>query len=197
MTQLTRRAMIGAIATCLVPKCLAAATPAIEQIFAETLTPDEALSRLMPAIVAAMNTDRCFIYMRDPRRRKTAFTHGYSRLPDWRSFNGGAWGDEPNPETLSEPMLKKAFSDPTPLFIEDIETAPPGTLNVGLERGFFGHRALVHAPIYHKGIFYGVLETAVRDAPRTWTQEDRDLIKSLRPRTAKLAFAYLGHDDPS
>lgn len=191
MTILTRRALLGGAAMTMFPACAGAVPARIAQIFDATHTPDAALSALMPAVVEALGTDRCFVYMRDPVRRRVAFTHGYSRLPDWRSFDGGPWQAEPDPARIGEPMLKKAFTDPTALFIEDIETAPAGVLNAALERGYFGHRALVHAPIYHQRAFYGILETAVRDRPRVWSTADRALIEWLQPRTARLAAEFL------
>ncbi|MEL6373312.1 MAG: GAF domain-containing protein [Pseudomonadota bacterium] len=164
-----------------------------EAIFARSTTPDAKLKALMPAIVRTMATDRCFIYMRDPVKRRTAYTHGHTALQGWRHFGGGSWGREPNPATLNEPMLKKAFTDPTALFISDIETAPAHVLNKRLERAYFGHRALVHAPLYHRGRFYGILETAVRRKPRVWSAQDKQLIIALQPRVAALAARYLGH----
>ncbi len=167
----------------------------IRQIVQAETSPDAKLTRLMPAITGAMGTDRCFIYMRDPVRRMTAYTHGHTALRGWRQYGGGRWSREPDPRTLAEPMLKKAFSDPTALFIEDIETAPPGVLNAAMERAVFGHRALVHAPIWHAGTFYGILETAVRDRPRRWSPADRALIIWLQPRVASLAAEYLHHQN--
>lgn len=194
MTNIDRRGFAVGLGAVLIPKCLAAAAPpSIEQLVSGEVEPDQALGRLVQAVVETMGTDRCFVYMRDPRRKMTAYTHGFSRLADWRSFDGGTWGPEADPETISEPMLKKAYRDPTPLFIDDIETAAPETLNRSLERSVFGHRALVHAPIYFRGNFYGILETAVRDSPRVWTSHDRALISWLQPRAARLAAGYLGH----
>ena len=165
----------------------------IERLLDAPLDADAKLGRLMPLIVTALQTDRCFIYMRDPKRRRVAYTHGYTALKAWRHFGDGSWRTEPDPATLNEPMLKKAFSDPSPLFIEDIETAPEGMLSVDLERRVFGHRALIHAPIYHHGIFYGVLETAIRDTPRRWTDIDRAVISAMQPKVTALAADFLGH----
>lgn len=193
-----RRAVIFVAAGfALFPKSAFASSPPsdISDIFASALSADAKLKRLMSAITGALGTDRCFIYMRDPKTRRTAYTHGHTALKGWRHFGGsGGWSPEPNPETVGEPMLKKAFKSSVAHFVEDIETASPGTLNVALERGYFGHRALVHAPIYHRGIFYGILETAVRDKPRDWSAKDRALIEWLQPRVAALAAEYLGHE---
>lgn len=163
----------------------------IEALLDEDLDADSKLARLMPLIVTALHTDRCFIYMRDPGRRRVAYTHGYTALPSWRHFGNGAWRPEPNPATLNEPMLKKAFTDSRPLFIDDIETAEEGVLNVELERRVFGHRALIHAPLHHQGDFYGVLETAIRDVPRRWTEIDRSVIRTLQPEVAALAAEHI------
>lgn len=184
----------GAIIICgLVPNMACAHTSKISAIISSNSNADRKLKDLMPAIVEEMKTDRCFIYMRDPIKRQTAFTHGFTPLSGWRSFSGGTWSREPDPQTVGEPMLKKAFSDPTALFIEDIETAAPSVLNKDVERSIFGHRALVHAPIYHRDVFYGILETAVRKEPRMWSAKDRSLIEWLQPRVARLVAEYLGH----
>lgn len=171
-----------------------ATTQKIKAILNSSLSADEKLSQLMPAIVAEMKADRCFVYMRDPVRKRTAFTHGYTPLKNWNSFNGGGWSREPNPETLNEPMLKKAFSNPEALFVKDIETAADAVLNKNMERSVFGHRALIHAPIYHKEQFYGILEIAMRKVPRDWSKSDRTLVEWLQPRVAKLSAEYLGHE---
>lgn len=195
-TTVTRRLFVGGLLALPAASARGDTQPVpdeIAAILASDASPDAALSALMPVLVRALGTDRAFVYMRDPVARRVAFTHGFSAIPGWRSFDGGAWRPEPNPATLAEPMLKKAFSDPAALFVEDIETAAPGVLNADLERRVFGHRALVHAPLYHEGAFYGILETAVRDRPRVWTADDRALITWLQPRTARLAAAYLGH----
>ncbi|MEO1025437.1 MAG: hypothetical protein AAFX07_07760 [Pseudomonadota bacterium] len=64
-------------------------------------------------------------------------------------------------------------------------------LNREIERRVFGHRALVHAPLYFRGAFYGILETAMKDQPRAWNDADRALIQWLQPRVAELCHDYL------
>ena len=170
-----------------------ATTQEIEAILAGSGSADEKLTTLMPALVRTLSTDRCFIYMRDPRRRMTAYTHGHSTMTDWPARPGGSWRPEPNPASLNEPMLKKAFTDPTALFIDDIETAGPSVVNLAIERGVFGHRSLIHAPLYHSGTFYGILETTMRRVPRNWSAGDRAIVVNLQPAVARLAAEFLGH----
>lgn len=188
----SRRSFVASLGLVLASRS-EATTPEIQRVLAGPGSADDRLRMLMPALVRALGTDRCFIYMRDPRRRRTAYTHGHSTMPDWPSRAGGGWRPEPNPTTLNEPMLKKAFTDPAAQFIEDVETAGPEVVNLRIEREVFGHRSLVHAPLHHAGLFYGVLETAMRRVPRHWSPADRAIIVAIQPAMARLAAEFLGH----
>ena len=192
---LSRRGLLGGIAAAIV--CPAFTALATDRSFlhnalnAHQHSPDQRLASVVEALVRTLWTDRAFIYMRDQVARQVAYTHLHANDPNWRRFSLGRWSREPDPETLSEPMLKRAFSDPRAHFIDDIETAPPDVLNKHFERSFFGHRALIHAPLYQGATFYGILETATRHQPRIWSTDEKDLIRWLQPRTAELCQAYL------
>ncbi len=155
------------------------------------MSSDQKLDAVLTLLVRHLRTDRAFIYMRDPDRRMTAYTHLATTRPGWGRFALNAWSPEPNPDTLTEPMLKSAFHSDQVHYIDDIETAPAGMINRALERSYFGHRALIHAPLHQQARFYGILETAMKDTPRIWSPQTRDLIHWLQPQVARLCSLYL------
>ena len=68
---------------------------------------------------------------------------------------------------------------------------PISLVNGEYEEKHFGHRALVHAPLYHEGLMYGILEPCVFGEPRVWSAEDRAVVESVQARLAELAAAYV------
>lgn len=167
---------------------------AFVEVFADPdMSSDQKLNAMLAVLVAALQTDRAFIYMRDPDRGMTAYTHLATTRPDWGHFALKSWSREPNPDTLNEPMLKSAFRSDKVHFVDDIETAPDGMINRALERSYFGHRALIHAPLHHQTRFYGILETAMKDTPRIWSAQTQDLIHWMQPRVARACSDYLSN----
>lgn len=142
-------------------------------------------------LVTELETDRAFVYMRNPETRQVGYTHLFTTLSNWGGLPLGHWSDERPLDRISDPLLRSAYQSDAAHFIDDIETAPPGKLNLALERSYFGHRALIHAPLYSGGIFFGILETAVRNRPRQWEPEARALIVWLQPRMAELCRDFL------
>lgn len=74
---LSRRRMLAACGTLgfVATSRAHAANPEMERILAGAGSANDKLRALMPAIVQALRTERCFIYMRDPRARRTALWH--------------------------------------------------------------------------------------------------------------------------
>lgn len=163
----------------------------IASIFQETSDPDAVLTALMPAVVDALQCDRCFMFIRDPQRQRTRITHGYSREARWPTMVQTGWSRESSNLNSKDPLTLSAYQSPEAKFIDDIETAPPGTLDIQLERSVFGHRALVHAPIYNDGEFYGILEPCVFDVSRRWAARDRELIQNLQRVLGSWIVRYL------
>jgi len=163
----------------------------ITTILQDNQAPDAVFTALMPAVVDILQCDRCFLFIRDPQRQRTRITHGYSRASRWPTMVQSDWSQESPDLNANDPLTLSAYESPEAHFIEDIETAPPGTLDINLERSVFGHRALIHAPIYHDEEFYGVLEPCVFDAPRQWTEGDRTLIQGLQQVLGTWVFRYL------
>lgn len=163
----------------------------IAAIFQENQDPDAVFIALMSAVVDELRCDRCFLFIRDPQRQRTRITHGYSRESRWSTMVQSDWSQESPDLNANDPLTLSAYRSSEAHFIEDIETAPPGTLDINLERSVFGHRALVHAPIYSEGEFYGVLEPCVFETPRYWTEGDRILIHGLQKILGIWVVRYL------
>ncbi|MEO0802097.1 MAG: GAF domain-containing protein [Cyanobacteria bacterium J06642_2] len=164
---------------------------ALQAVFEQNHAPDALFVALMPAVVDALQCDRCFLFLRDPQRQLTRITHGYSRYPRRPTMVQTRWNRDSPDLNAKDPLTASAYRSPEAHFIEDIETAAPGTLNLTLERSVFGHRALVHAPIYHQAMFYGVLEPCMFDVPRVWTERDREIILALQQVLGEPVVRYL------
>ncbi|MGJ3246943.1 MAG: GAF domain-containing protein [Elainellaceae cyanobacterium] len=163
----------------------------IATILQDSSDPDIAFTALMPALVEVLQCDRCFLFIRDPQRQRTRITHGYSREPRWPTMVQADWSRESPDLNAKDPLTLSAYQSPEAHFIEDIETAPAGMLDVNLERSVFGHRALIHAPIYADAEFYGVLEPCVFETPRVWSEGDRRLIQNLQQVLGAWVIRYL------
>ena len=191
--RINRRNFLSALAASVAAMPSAALTHGrLEQFLGETGQPPGARIRaILDALTSILSTDRAFIYMRDPVLRRVGYTHLVTHIAGWDQLPVGRWSPEPDPARITEPLLASAYRSDKVHFIEDIETAPPTVLNRAIERGYFGHRSLIHAPLYHGQEFYGILETALKDRPRVWSQDAQDLIHWLQPRLAELCRAYL------
>lgn len=163
----------------------------ITAILQDHQDPDAVFTALMPAVVDILQCDRCFLFIRDPQRQRTRITHGYSRKSRWPTMVQSDWSQESPDLNANDPLTLSAYESPEAHFIEDIETASQGTLDINLERSVFGHRALVHAPIYHDEELYGVLEPCVFETPRQWTEGDRTFIHRLQQVLGTWVFRYL------
>jgi GAF domain-containing protein len=105
---------------------------------------------------------------------------------------GSDWIEEIDIAT-KDPLMLLAFRTPEAVFVEDIETAGSDILNLTYEQEYFGHRALIHAPIYHEGQLFGILEPCVFETPRVWTDSDRAIIAEVQTRLAPLAAVYVNN----
>ena len=165
----------------------------IADILQSGQTPDAVFTKLMPVIVEILECDRIFLYIRDPQRQRTSITHGYSRDSRWSTMVQSGWSPESPSLNAKDPLTASAYKSPEAKFIDDIETAAPDTLDLAMERAIFGHRALVHAPIYYENTFYGILEPCVFDIPRIWSERDRTLIEALQSHLGSWVVRYLAN----
>jgi GAF domain-containing protein len=160
----------------------------IEAAF-ESEDAQEVFDALMPALCATLSADRCFLYLRDGSSGRGGTVASWSadeRWPDMRR------PFEPEIDDLFtiDPMMGIASRNPEALFIDDVETAGPETLNLDFERDF-GHRALIHAPVYDEGELIGILEPCAFGDPHPWTEKDRTLTVAVQERLGPVAGAWL------
>ncbi len=164
-------------------------------IFDWTATPDETLKALMPAFAKALNCERCIMFLRDPKTDRGRAVHRWHSKPEF-ALDRADRGWQPNPPNLAEedPMYGEALVNPEALYIEDIETAGPAVLDLDYERKYFGHRALVHAPIFHKGELYGVLEPSSMVKPKKWNAADKALVADVQKKLGPIVAEFVKRD---
>jgi len=154
--------------------------------------PDALLAALMPALGIALDCDRCVLFLRDPHSRRARALHRWQRKPEYAiGRDDDGWRREPDSLVDDDPMFAEALRNPAALFIEDVLTADRSLVNGPYEVEHFGHRALVHAPIYHDGLMYGILEPCVMGQPRTWSKSDRDTVALVQARIGPVAAVYV------
>jgi len=119
----------------------------IEAIFGTDQSSDAVFAALMPALCSVMKCDRCFLYIRNPQTAQGRITHCYSHSPDFPNLVGANWVEEGD-IAAKDPLMAIAFRVPEAVFVDDIETAGAEVVNLPYEREVFGHRALIHAPVY-------------------------------------------------
>ncbi len=139
-----------------------------DQLFADTCR----------QLVDELPCDRCFIYMRDPETRLGSVAYAHVRDPRWPTLLYDRWVVESPDYERIDPLFVAALRDPAPIYVDDLNTAPPGLLNHAHERSYFGHRAFVHAPITWRGRLYGILEPCVFETARVWSARDRALVEA-------------------
>ncbi|MEX2201517.1 MAG: GAF domain-containing protein [Dongiaceae bacterium] len=167
----------------------------IRAILDGAATPDEKLRALMPAFARALNCERCVMFLRDPETNRGRAVHRWAAAPAFELRRADR-GWEAMPATLldDDPMYAEAMVNPEALYIEDIETAGPALLNAAYEREHFGHRALVHAPVWHEGKMYGILEPSSMTEPRIWSAADKALVAAVQARIGPVVAAFVRAD---
>jgi len=157
----------------------------------------EKLERSLPLLGAALACDRVLLFLRHPTTRRSSVTHAWTRLPRYVFGRERApWAEEPASLASDDPLFAEALRNPEALYIDDIESAGAEVLDRDYERRVFGHRALIHAPLHHEGLLYGILEPCVFHAPRRWRDRDRVLIAWTQRALAPLAAEYVAAHCP-
>lgn len=158
--------------------------PALDELLADARQPLAQLANgLLPAICEVLQTDRCFLQIRHPDRRLyQIFCWQYPEFPD---LTTEGWQPE-EPWEEEDPMFAAALRAAPSIFVEDVETAGPETLNRDFERQKMGHRALIHGHICQDGLLWGILQPCVFGSSRRWSETDRrfllEVIDRIRPR---------------
>jgi GAF domain-containing protein len=163
----------------------------LEKVFTHS-EPDAVFTALMVALCQVLQCDRCFLYLRNPQTSQGKITHSWVSDSQRPNLLGSDWIEEIDIAT-KDPLMLLAFRTPEAVFVEDIETAGSDILNLTYEQEYFGHRALIHAPIYHEGQLFGILEPCVFETPRVWTDSDRAIIAEVQTRLAPLAAVYVNN----
>ena len=139
---------------------------------------DQQLTEMLRILGDVLPCDRCFLYVRDPATATGKITHCWSVDGQTEDWVGADWLEDPSAPI--DPLMTLALADPTAVFVADIETAGEQVVNLAYEQQVFRHRALIHAPIYDADSLIGILECSVFQAPRVWTDRDRQLIRQLQ-----------------
>lgn len=165
------------------------------------LSLDAKLAELMRVYAEALDCQRCILYLREPDQRRANTTHAWwsdekeEYAVTWESWFSSEWVDE-GPPNAPDPLYQAALVDPEPLFIDDIENDPRGLINVEWEKETFKHQALIHAPIYYDGKFYGVLEPSVFGEARHWSERDKEITRWAQEHVGPLAAAFVAEFGP-
>jgi GAF domain-containing protein len=162
--------------------------PAIEAAF-ESDDAEAVFDAVMPVLCDALSADRCFLYLRDGMTGRGGTVASWSadaRGEDMRR----PFAPEIDDLFAVDPMMGIASRNPEALFIADVETAGPEILNLEFERDF-GHRALIHAPVYDEGQLIGILEPCTFGDPHPWTEDDRILTAAVQARLGPVAGEWL------
>ena len=167
----------------------------LRALFAGGSASDGFLDALMPAVCDTLACARSLLFLREPDR-KMLHTHGWWRRPEQAHPIEDGWSAEPATIAEDDPLFAEALRNPAALYIDDIEGAAPGVLNLELERAHYRHRAFIHAPIYGDGRLYGILEPCVFDRPREWSPEDRAITAWLQERLGPIAAEYVAANAP-
>jgi len=163
--------------------------PNLETLFTDELQPEVFFNLLLPAICQELQTDRCFLHLRQPQTRLYR-VFCWRRCHEFPDLTTEGWQTEEAWE-LDDPMFAAAMRCVPPIFVEDIETAGPDVLNVEFERQYLGHRALIHAHICGDGTLYGILQPCLFGETRVWSEADQRLVKALLQRLAPIVIDYV------
>lgn len=168
----------------------------LQTLLADARNLSRLFEALMPAICRALSCHRALLFLRDPVTWQAACTHGWWDKPDHAFARDRGWRKQSEELAMQDPMFAEAMVNPNALYIEDIETAGEDRVNLEFERNEFGHRALIHAPLFDGEKCYGILEPCVFGHSRVWSNDDRDVTEWLQVRLGPLAAAYVAEHAP-
>jgi GAF domain-containing protein len=173
-----------------------------ESLLAWAESDDDVDAKLRSAVqlyAEALDCGRCIIYCRQPDLRVANTTHAWwnndAWAVTWESWLTSEWVDE-GPPNSEDPLYHAALVDPTAIYIGDIENDPTGLVNLEFEQRMFLHQALIHAPVYSDGRFYGVLEPSVFGSTRVWSDRDRAITEWMQDKLGPLMAAFVAEHAP-
>ena len=159
----------------------------LEAVFTTYSEPEAVFAALLPAVCDVLQTDRCFLHVRNPENRLyRVFCWCRNPCPD---MSTDVWQQE-QPWEQEDPMFAAALRTDPAIFVEDVEAASPEVLNIAFERENFGHRALVHAHISENGVLWGILQPCIFGNPRIWSDGDRAVIAQTINKVKPFVVSY-------
>jgi hypothetical protein len=162
--------------------------PELEAVFATHSEPEAVFVALLPQICEVLQTDRCFLQVRQPEKRLYRI-FCWRRSPQFPDLATATWQPE-EPWEKEDPMFAAALRADPSIFIEDVETAGSEVLDVDFELKNFGHRALIHAHICQNGVLHGILQPCLFGHPRVWSEGDRATIAQVIDRVKPFVVGY-------
>ena len=167
-------------------------TEDLDALLASGATTDALLDRLPAAFAAAIDCDRCILFLRDPHTRRARATHAWQRKSEYAlARDRDGWQIENPSLPDDDPMFALALRDPAALYIEDVLTAEQTLVNGPYEVANFGHRALIHAPLYHDELMYGIFEPCMIGEARAWSDADRAATALVQEKIAPAVADYV------
>jgi GAF domain-containing protein len=157
-------------------------------IFTDHTDPETIFNALMPSVCDVLQTDRCFLEVRNPQHRLYR-VFCWRRSEQFPDMTTDGWQKE-LPWELEDPLYAAALRAEPSIFVEDVETASPDVLNIDFEHKNFGHRALIHAHICEKDVLRGILQPCVFNHPRIWSESDRAIIDQLVEKLKPFVVQY-------
>jgi len=160
----------------------------LDRIFTRDRDPQTTFTTLLPVICDILQTDRCFLLVRDPATRQHQ-NFCWRRSPNLPNTSTNGWELEQEWER-EDPMFAAALRTDPSIFVEDIETASADLLNIEFERNM-GHRALVHAHIAQDNQLWGILQPAVFGRSKVWSDFDRAVILQTVEKLRPIVIGYV------
>ncbi|MUL38710.1 GAF domain-containing protein [Gloeocapsopsis dulcis] len=164
---------------------------ALENVFASHSEPDAIFHALLPALCNVLQTDRCFLYLRNPYNKNGKVAYCWQRSAEIPAVTDSEWSEEPKSLAAEDPLFSAALQAKPSVYVEDVETANPEVVNLGFERKHFGHRALIHAHLCQDNLLWGILQPCIFGKPRVWSESDRAIVTELEQRLTPLAITYV------
>ena len=169
----------------------------LEKIFTNNSEPDAIFSALLPVLCDVLQSDRCFLYLRNPHNSSGKTPYCWRRSPDVPDVTSLTVQVEPETLPYEDPLFAAALRTDPSIFVEDVETADPKVVNLAFEQKNFGHRALIHAHLCQDGLLWGVLQPCIFGQPRVWTEFDRAIIAQVEQKITPSAVAYVKQAIPN
>ena len=161
----------------------------IKAALSEHSEPEAIFQAVLPAVCEMLQTDRCFLMVRNPQTRlyRVFCWRRSDELPDETTLK---WEKEQEWEQY-DPLFAAALRADESIFVEDVETAGAAVLNVEFERKNFGHRALIHAHLRQGEQLWGILEPCIFGHPRVWSEFDRALTIQVVEQLTPIVLEYV------